>query len=51
MAQYGKNGNGFGKLGDNNSNYNSQGAQEQRVPAYSSAYSGASYIHFIQKKN
>jgi hypothetical protein len=49
MAHYGKHGSGFGKLGGS-SNYNSSSQKEKRIPAYSSAYSGAAYVHFIQEK-
>ena len=47
MAGYGKHGTNYGKLGGNGSE-SEKAKTETRTPAYSSAYSGASYIHFIQ---
>jgi len=49
MAGYSKHGTNYGKLG-NKSDNNRNNSEYKRTPAYSSAYSGASYVHFIQEK-
>lgn len=48
MAHYGKSGNMFGKLGNNNPKPNGGGGGET-IPAYSMAYSNA-YAHKEPKK-
>ena len=52
MAHYGKQGTGYAKMGCNTVNKKASGGGEptQRIPAYSTAYSGAAYAHYIQVK-
>lgn len=49
MARYGKHGTAFGRLGSGALDA-SVSEDVQRIPAYSSAYSGANYAHVIVNK-